>query len=545
MTQKPVDGRQPSEEKPSSASSSSSPRRLSRWLKIVLPVLIVALGLMAAHQTGWWASLTGPDRKSGPSEALSPTAVKTSVDDLFSSSDVLKLVGRSPADPGRVLFPSFERSVVPESGDKAKSCPPLSPGAPPSQAASSPEPAAQGPGPAPAVSPRSLPAPRPVETPVISPREPAVPEASAGKKKAASGPVRDRSDGPESRPPATGRDFPEPDDTGAPAEGKAKKTGTGVASPPLSPSTPGSEKASDQDERGKQEPFQLPGSLMVKIHNYAGTSVQWGMMVILDDSSAMASKVKPWNPTPSAAAVNLVGKLPGILTPGSKMAVRDFLCKKTGAEKRSGPCLSHVLLDWSAKPTKQLKEKLAALEPGGTNNPCAAVAFSAKKDLGELGKLVPRMLVVTRGSVKCDHKGALAALQKTGIREKISVDVIALGMSSKRQRGYATLAKKTNGVFIKADKPADIDLALARYEKILKKKTVEKVEVRGDKATFILDLSEEITIPPGSYTVVLPTVAGITTDHRTIPHVRIASGEARVLNVRIRKGKLQVRAVKK
>ena len=542
MTKEPVDSPQPSEEQPSGAPASPSPRRRSVWPKILLAVVIVAIGLAAVHQTGWLSVLSRSAVKTAAEEPLPATFAKINLDDLFSTGDVLKLAGRSPGDPGCTAFPSMEKAVVPEPG--ATACPPLSPGAPPLQAPPAPEPTEEGAKQPPAVSARPVPAPKPVETPVISPREPAFLEPQA-KRKPASSPADERPEAVSTGPTATGRPSRGPGPSSTTPEDKTRKAGTPVASQP--PTTPTSDRETvpaDQDS-GKQKPFQLPGSLRVTIHNYAGTSVKWGMMVILDDSRVMAAKSKAWNPSRSAAAAGFVEKLPGALTTGSKMAVRDFLCKKTGSEKKAGPCLSHMLLDWSADPAKQLKEKLAALEPAGTTNPCAAVAYSAKKDLGEIGTLVPRMLMVTCGSAKCDHKSALAALQKTGFKEKIAVDVVALGMGTKRQRGYSELAKKTGGLFIRADNPADMDRALSRYEKILKKKTVEKVEVRGEKATFILDLNEEITVHPGTYTVILPTVAGVPASNRTISNVKIGSGEARVLDVRVRKGKLHVRAGKK
>jgi len=540
MTKQPVDSPQPSEEQPSSPPSSRSHPQKSGWSRILLPVLVVAVALTAAYWTGWLAAVVGLPAKSGPEEPMPAVVATAPSQDLFSSGDALRLAGRSPGDPGRTAFPAFEKSVVPD----GKSCPPLLSGAAPSQTAPPSEPVTEPPGQPNAVSPRTLPAPRQIETPVISSREPVATEPQA-KKKPGAGPRTEKPEGSETGPTATGRPTSDPDHTAASPEDKSPKTARTVASPFPRVPTPGPKRMPARQEIAREEPFQLPGSLLVKIHNYTGSSVQWGMMVILDDSTAMAAKIKPWNPNPSAAAVSFVGKLPSIMPPGSKMAVRDFFCKNADSGKKAGPCLSHMLLDWSADPSKQLKEKLAELKPAGTTNPCSAVAFSAKKDFSELGKLVPRMLVITRGLGKCDHKGALAALQKTGSKEKISVDVIALGMSSKRERGYATLVKKTDGVFIKADKPADMDQALSRYEKTLKKKIVEKVEVRGEKATYSPHLNEEITVAPGTYTVVLPTVAGVQPSARTIPNVKVGSGEAKVLDVRVKKGKVQVRAGKK
>jgi hypothetical protein len=99
-----------------------------------------------------------------------------------------------------------------------------------------------------------------------------------------------------------------------------------------------------------------------------------GLMVILDDSVVMARKTKPWTPSRSQAAESFVAKLAGNLTPGSKMAVRDFLCKQSDPNKKQKEtaCLSHMLFEWAESPFAGLKEKLALVNPRGHNNPCAA-----------------------------------------------------------------------------------------------------------------------------------------------------------------------------
>ena len=76
-------------------------------------------------------------------------------------------------------------------------------------------------------------------------------------------------------------------------------------------------------------------------------------MVILDDSVVMARKAKPWTPSRSQAAESFVGRAAGNLTPGSKMAVRDFLCKQSDANKKQKEtaCLSHMLSEWADPPS--------------------------------------------------------------------------------------------------------------------------------------------------------------------------------------------------
>lgn len=183
---------------------------------------------------------------------------------------------------------------------------------------------------------------------------------------------------------------------------------------------------------------------------------------------------------------------------------------------------------------------------GGRNNPCAAAAYSLKKDFGGIETLRPRIVIVTAGTTRCASKQvARAAKQYTG-KDKIGVDVVGLGMRKKTQAGYSHVVDKTNGLLLTVDRPADVDSAISRYAKLLKTRTVEKIEVRGDHGgVFSVNPGEEITLPPGIYTAVLPVVAGLNPSKRSVPNIRIVSSEPKVLDVRIRKGKPIVRSMKK
>jgi hypothetical protein len=125
------------------------------------------------------------------------------------------------------------------------------------------------------------------------------------------------------------------------------------------------------------------------------------------------------------------------------------------------------------------------------------------------------------------------------------IDVLALGLNKKRQKGYSVLTSRTGGVFIEAERPADLDQPFSRYSKILQAKHFEKVEIRGDKASLSVAPFQEITVAPGTYTVSLPVVEGIDPSKRTIPNVKISSGEAHILDVSIKKGKPVIKTVKK
>lgn len=511
-------------------------------VKVLILIVILAVALFAAHRSGLLPPLIGSHGSSESAEDLAPVLNRLSPDNSISSAGLLADIGRSPVDPSKVLFPAFEKSVLPDADKKPLSSPTgsmMSAGQPSAPDSGSPS----APGASRATAAKAL------ETPVIVSRGPAdavTQEKPARKKKRAEAkareatPERDKGDTAAAKP---GEDSPPTPQ--APEQAKVEDSGARQKEPPAAAAPQA--KLQEPSDQAKPEQFQLPGSLLVKVQNYSGTFAKWGVMVILDDSEAMARKSKAWEPNKIGAAVTLVGKLPGVLTQGSKLAVRDFLCSKPDGSKKAAtaPCPSHVLFDWADHPFKGLKEKLSSVNPGGHTNVCAAAAYAFKKDLAGLKDLAPRLLLVTSGSGKCTVKEVLHALDQRGGQVAVPLDVVAFAMAKKREGTYSALAKKGHGLFLRVEKPADVDEAVARYGKALKTKVLEKIEVKGEKAVFNPALEEEITLPPGSYTITLPLVAGLTASKRVIPNIRISSGEAKVLEVQVKKGKPVVRVGKK
>lgn len=298
---------------------------------------------------------------------------------------------------------------------------------------------------------------------------------------------------------------------------------------------------SEPKNSGSSEQFLVPGSLTVNIENYAGSLTKWRLMTILDDSDLMAKDAKPWNPNRFSTAVNFVSRLSSQLTPGSKLAVRDFACVKKDDRAKAVPCLSRMLSDWSDAPHSGLKDKLQEAKPGGSVNPCAAAAYSMKKDFLVSDSLRPRLLLITAGAARCNAKDVLKAAGAIGPGAKTPVDILAVGMSKKKKSAYANLAKKTGGVFLQVDTPADIENALKKYSKSMQVTAVDRIEVRGDKVVFSVNSNEDITLAPGTYTVVLPSIKGLAEFKRSVPNVRIKSGEATLMTVKISKGKASVK----
>ncbi len=464
--------------------------------------------------------------------------------ELVSPVNVLGIVGKSPVDPSRVLFAAFGRSATRRETPEQISAPV----GPPQK-----EPEKSGPTSAEAAESRPE---SPVEPPgpaaeVITPE--VVTRAPAGKDKP------DRN--------ADSADLPQPTQTDTPDKKTGQKTVEkpraltriqgGVDSPPdilgIRSATPQQKtgpamkapSAPSSPDVDKPEKYQLPGSLVVSIKNYKGTKVDWGLMVILDDSASMGRNVKPWDPNRMASALKSVQKLPGVLEPGSKMAVRDFHCgkpKQRGAA--DGRCMSRMLYDWQAPPFKGLKDKLKDTSPSGATNPCAAAAYSLKKDFSGVGKLRPRILLVTGGAGKCQHGNVLKALKDAGLAGKVRVDVVSLGIGKKAKRDYSALAAKTSGAYLQVDKPADLEMVLARYAHTLKTLEKKQMEVRGKDAVFKFTSDEEITLAPGKYTVTLPDIPGLNVSKRALTDIQIDSGQNRRLTVVIKNGRPVVQTAK-
>ncbi len=456
---------------------------------------------------------------------------------LISSQPLLKLVGRTPGDPYRVLFSALEKAgpVNREEGAGKANHPdaqtkrPDVGGTPPAESASVPESLLEdAPQAAPSVVARG---PRPEDSaepeddtaaPATTPQSSSTPETA-------------------SQPDRGTRETAASDTSATPP-----KVGS---TPPAIPGhrEPGPPKTALEEPDTRPDKFQVPGSLVVNMPEYQGTQIRWGLLVILDNAQEMAVKSKTWTPNRMTVASDLVLKVAKSVTPGSKVAVRDFLCgKASGSEQvAQRPCPSHKLYDWSKAPFAGLSERLERVHVGGINNPCAAAAFAVKADLPGAGGLHPRIVVVTSGARKCSARDAVKAIKESGGKTRPAIDVITIGNVRKTAKSYKDLAARTGGVCIRVEKPTDLSRALAEYKKILGARTFEQIEVRGEKAVFNVPPNKEVTLPPGSYTVVLPPVMGLQASHREIRKVRIESDRNSVFEVKIRKGRPSVKIGRK
>lgn len=556
MSDKPSEHREETANR-SQTGAGSAARRTGLRLIILIPLLgVLPAAIIGSHYLGIvrLPVPSGPDpssalsriplvgsllsSKGGDSRMTSAIAGKET-GDLVSSEAVLSKVGRSPVDPSRALFAAFEKSVLPKGNAAPPSCPaPTTLEKKSEEAGVAKSSSSQA-----ALSAENS---RLASVPQVVTKKP--PQEVSSHEERASDPApappaaQDRSE-PTSEPTPTDPDQPAPirerASAGVPTEGARifeKKDRS--ASPPKSDAPPGADT--------KSEKYQLPGSLVINLKNFDGDRVKWALMVILDDSGVMGKASKLWAPNKMDVALKVVEKLPSHLTPGSRLAVRDFMCGKSDTKGgRGAQCLSHMLLDWVDSPFKSLKENLAKANPSGTTNPCAAAAYSLKKDFGGERDLAPRVVLITNGATKCGYGEVLRALDEKGARGEIPVDVVSIGIGKKTRQNYAALAEKTKGEFLALAKPSDLESALSKYARLLKSKQRKVIEVRGGDKTFKIANGEEITLAPGTYSIVVPEMSGLTASQRAIRDIKVKSGENKRLEISVKKGKPIIRAEKK
>lgn len=565
MSNEPTESPQKMEQDGATERGSPDRAAKSRIVKWIIPVVIVVLALFVLQGVGLVPSIIPFGKLFSPVARLIPGLRSIAPDQqetaqgkpeisvfesgprelLLSSNALLGNVGKSPADTYGVVLPPSEKSSLTTGAEEAKE--PSTGETVVGEAETTKEDSSRATTEKPTSGESSPPShgPQLVETPLVVTRQPSEdaatrqkPEKKARKKGHSRVPEPDKSEGVASaeKTSPTLR------------EGLTETTGTDTPSEKQTAAVSGADKKIQElESAAKTQQYQLPGSLSVSIKNYKGSKIKWGLMVVLDDSGAMGLQTKPWDPNRIQSAISFVEKLSGIVTPGSKIAVRDFYCRTDARKQKAGapPCLTHMLYSWADTPFKGLKDKLAEIKPTGQTNPCAAAAYSLKSDFSGIGDLTPRVVLLTSGARKCEYKGVLKPAERKSGGGKIAADVIGFGISAKRERGYSTLAGKTNGVFLKVDKPADIDSAVSRYQKTLHAPSRKDIEVKGEKSSFKIGAEEELTLAPGSYTIVLPSVPGLDPSHRTIKDVKISSGQNKVLTVAVKKGRPVVGSAKK
>ena len=429
-------------------------------LKIVIPLaLLITVGafsprIMGAIRQGPYYQRVfcpvSPSAQDGQSLREDPASGKSafkpsSGGQLVSSQTLLKLVGRTPGERDRSLFSALEKgsSAGKEEAPKKEAAADVQQRGP-NSAAAQPQEAGSG---------SDAPVgPPPATNLAVTP--PGPPPEKAGREEKTVvpvvGPAPEVPPGPERK--AT--ESSDADKSRAPLQRAPRAVMGGEREPKVAP----------EDPDNRPEKFQLPGSLTVNIPGYQGSLMRVGLLVILDNSREMGKKTKTWSPNRASFAIDMVSKIAKALPPGSRLTVRDFLCNKPPGNDPvpAKPCPCRKLYEWSKAPFEGLKGRLDKISTVGANNPCAAAAFALKGDFSGVGDLVPRILVLTGGARKCVANEVLKSMKESGSKSHPAVDVVSIGNHKKTAKGYSVLASKTGGVFLRAEKPVDVNVAISR-----------------------------------------------------------------------------------
>jgi hypothetical protein len=281
-----------------------------------------------------------------------------------------------------------------------------------------------------------------------------------------------------------------------------------------------------------------PGTLMVNIRDYKGFPPKWAVMFILDNSEAMSKRAEPWSPDRLSAARHVVADLVKGMPQGSKIAIRDFFDEVSGRKKGREIRLrvSQVVVDWVDTPSPGLESSLDGLAAGGEDNLCTAAVHALKSDFTPVKRYSPRLVLITDGHKECLLKELIQAVEQNKSGDHAKVDVVAVGMKAPLREAYAGLAEVTGGEFIKVDQPQDVQSALRGYSAALRTERVEPIQVVGEGAGYKILPGEEARLPAGSYSLVLPDIAGLDSSKRDIKGVKIESGKMNVLDLRIEDG---------
>jgi O-antigen ligase len=282
----------------------------------------------------------------------------------------------------------------------------------------------------------------------------------------------------------------------------------------------------------------VSGSLVVNIRDYKGVPSKWAVMMILDNSQTMAGKAEPWSPNRMAAALDAVADLVKGMPKGSKIAMRAFFddvpARRKGRELRLQ--VSRVLSDWADTASEDLRTDLNAAGPRGGNDLCTAAIRSLRSDFGAVESLSPRLVLITDGHRECPLKDIVQAVDRSKLKNRARVDVIAVGMKASMQEAYAGLAKATGGEFLNIDRPKDLQSALASYAKVLQTPQPEPVRVAGQGKNYRILPGEVAQLPKGSYTITLPDMDGLDPAKRIIEDVKVEPGRKTMLDSRIQAG---------
>jgi hypothetical protein len=124
-------------------------------------------------------------------------------------------------------------------------------------------------------------------------------------------------------------------------------------------------------------------------------------------------------------------------------------------------------------------------------------------------------------------------LKRVKTKESVKIDVVAFGMKPSKQESYLKLTESTGGIFLKIDGASDLDSSVTGYAHVLNTRREEPFEVVGNGTTYTIPPGQKFDLPPGQYTITLPSIDELDASRKLPMDVKINSGENRVVEVSV------------
>jgi hypothetical protein len=93
-------------------------------------------------------------------------------------------------------------------------------------------------------------------------------------------------------------------------------------------------------------------------------------------------------------------------------------------------------------------------------------------------------VLITGGHKECSLKEIAQTIEESKLKNRVSLNVIAIAMQPPVQEAYASLAKATGGELLKVDQPTDLPSVLGEHMQVLQSPRPETVQVAGDGTNY-------------------------------------------------------------
>ncbi|MFH0958981.1 MAG: hypothetical protein V1897_09795, partial [Pseudomonadota bacterium] len=306
-----------------------------------------------------------------------------------------------------------------------------------------------------------------------------------------------------------------------------------------SSSKTGDENRNDPQLPGSYSPHETSqiGTLIVKIPDYRGIEVGWGICAIIDNSKSMSADGSPWEPNKLAAAIKVAGEIGESMPKDSRLMIRSFYDE--GPLYRKGKDLylrvTKVISGWAAGPLLLSGIDLKHLISDSENNLCMAAASSLETDFRKNDSQFPRVLLLTDGTRQCQLTDFMNKLRvKKFGWDAARLDLIVFGNKAMVGGNIQSVISKTGGVFLEVIDPNAIHGMVELYLRFLKKPLEQLITVtRTDGLSKPTDAkpSEQLILQSGIYNIAIPAIGGSSGEKRIIERVKVVGHKTTIVEI--------------